>query len=124
MEANNEEVSAKKIKAVFKGNDNGKKITVLDFFAIFIQELTIRKEHTAPVLVHYKQAMTKMESYLVSIGAKDLPLENFSRKHVVGFETYIKSMPVKILNKPIGRNTANNYIKKTKAVFCNRCEGN
>jgi integrase/recombinase XerD len=117
LEADNEEVTAKKIKDVFQGRDISKKITLLDFFAIVIQELIAKNEHSPPVLVHYKQARTKLESYLASIGAQELLLEQFSGKHVVGFETYLLSTKVKVLNRSLGRNTANNILKKTKAVI-------
>lgn len=116
LEADNEEVSGKRIKDVFLGRETNEKILLLDFFSTYIQEITAKREHSEGVLRHYKQIRAKLETYLKGIGAEGLQLERLSRKHIVGFETYILTTPVPILNKPISRNTANNYLKKFKAV--------
>lgn len=116
LESINEEVSGKRIKELFTGRDDRNKISLLDFFATYIQEITIKKEHSPGVLRHYKQNREKLECYLKSIGAEGLLLEHLSLKHILGYETYLMTTPSAVTKKQRGRATVNTYMKKFKAV--------
>ena len=117
FERNKKRFTAGDIINQFKGNNED--VSLLDFFSKVIKDIDSKPhEYTKSVVRHYRQCRLRLEEYLRKVAKdKNLLLRNFSRNHIDEFEHYLLTTRVEVIDRPICRNTANQYLVKLKCVF-------
>jgi integrase/recombinase XerD len=117
FERSKKQYSARDIMDIIKGTGITEEPTLLAFFDEHIQEIIDRKLHTRSVINHYKQARAKLADFLKTIRKERILLSQFTRAMVFSFETYILSTKVRVIDRPLNRNTTNRYLVKVRALF-------
>jgi len=117
LEREEKPFDSKDIVFVLKGGNKKIEPRLFEVFDLHIKEVIEKNLHTKSVINHYKQARRKLFDYLKSISKQNIHLKEFSRSHIDGFEHYLLTTKVPVIDKPLNRNTTNRYLVKVKAVF-------
>lgn len=107
----------KSIVMALKGGSKKLQPLLFEFFDLHINEIIEKKQHSRSVINHYRQARRKLFDYLKTVGMQHVFLRNLSRAHIAGFEHYLLTTIVPVVNKSLCQNTANRYLVKVRAVM-------
>ena len=104
------EVTAKKLRSIFRGDDEKMKLVAeLESDIKSISKLS--EEYSPGTIGMYRTALKHLRSYLNRAGLIHIYVQAFEYKHVEAFEYYLK------VEQGMGINSATKYLKKLNAFY-------
>ncbi len=119
LEYQNKNISAKILKAKYKDQSSGKKITFLDHMDLFIEHISqLKEDYGKSRISKYKTTRRYFTNFLESINSKTIMIQDYDLEKIQAFDMYLATNIVDArTQKLIGRNTINNHHKLLKVVL-------
>lgn len=114
-------ITAQKIKQIYLGNNDAmdpEKPRLLPYFKSFIDRIEkLPDEYKPGTVQHYETTYGYLNTYLTKNSLENIRLQEFRRKHVMGFNDFLLTHIKNYEGKPIKQNTVNKYLSKLRKIY-------
>lgn len=118
---NGSRVTAKRIKSIFRGEDEDAfHPMLLPFIEQHIQFMQKQPDTYKPgTIIHYVAMHKRMDTYLRKSGDKRMLNKDFKARDIIGFKEYLLTTIHEGIKRPISPVTTAKYLAKLKVIIAN-----
>ncbi len=118
LDFQNREISAKLLRDFYKHGDVKEITSFCIYFDEYVKKISaLPDQYGDGTIKRYKCTIKHFKTFLKTQGKNDIYLTDLSLKVINDFDYHLRTVKSKQYDKPMSKNSANNYHKKMKAVL-------